>query len=247
MSSHLTIAGGGDRRRISFQSNQVLVLDDFLNERTFRHVLDHCGRAPYRSVHSQNWRKVWRINDGTPLQAGTTYWSKDPSTFPKDANKALYPAGSDIDLFIDQLVSVLPCGEQLIGTDWTDFTATPYIYPTGSCLSLHRDGFSYSGAYTFFAHREWNVHWGGHLLVLDPRTPAPTYSNELLGPQVSWIDDASENSLVLDPGFAQCIFPKPNRLVLIAPDAQHLLSRVDVNAGQHPRISIAGFFRKQST
>jgi hypothetical protein len=250
MALHLSAAVPGHQPHISFQSDQIIVLDDFLESATFSRVLDYCARAKYYHVHSRYWRKVWRINDGDPLQGGTTFWSSNRDTFPADENKPLHPTGTDIDLFIDQLVSALPYAEQLIGAagrDWFEFTAGPWIYPAGTSLSLHQDGTKYTGAYTFFAHRQWNIHWGGYLLVLDPRTAPLIYSGEILGENASWIDDTKENDRVFTPGFAQCIFPKPNRLVFIAPDAQHLLSRVDANAGHHPRISIAGFFRKEST
>ena len=190
------------------------------------------------------------INDGTPLQGGTTYWSKDPDTFPKVRIKRyIRSEATSICLSIDWcrfclMASNLSAPRVRTGPILSATRKT--TRPVRVCPFTGTDS-AIPGLTRFLAHREWNVHWGGYLLVLDSRTPAPTYSNDLLGPHVSWIDDASENSLVLDPGFAQCIFPKPNRLVLIAPDAQHLLSRVDVNAGQHPRISVAGFFRKEST
>ena len=232
---------------VSFESSQVVVIDNFLNEESFCRVLDYCGRSEYRNVHSTNWRKVWRIGDGNPLQGDTVYWEKDPKPDRADRNKKFYPAGTAIDLFIAGLVAALPYGERLVGAagrDWSNLSAAPWIYPAGSALSMHQDGWDYSGAYTFFAHRQWNIHWGGYLLVLDPATPSLEFSGDFLGAHMSWIEDGKESEAMLNPGFAQCIFPRPNRLVFIAPGALHLLSRVDQNAGHHPRISIAGFFRK---
>ena len=229
--------------RITFQSGQIIVMDDFLDAGGFDRVLDYCGQVEYRSVHSNLRSKVWRIGDGVPLQGPTTYWTNDRDAFAPDEQRPLHPTGSAIDIFIDRLVFVLHYAEQLIGSpvnNWFDFSVAPWIYPAGSGLSLHQDGFSYSGAYTYFAHRSWNVHWGGYLLVMDPRTSSPRY-HEILGPHVFWIDDEKESNPALEPGFAHCIFPRPNRLVLIGPEAQHLLSRVDANAGNRPRISIAGF------
>ena len=40
------------------------------------------------------------------------------------------------------------------------------------------------------------------------------------------------------------LFAKPNRIVFLSPDAQHMLMRVDVNAGTSSRLSVAGFFHK---
>jgi hypothetical protein len=47
------------------------------------------------------------------------------------------------------------------GADWRRLSAAPWVYPPGSGLSLHQDGVLYTGAFTFFAHREWRIHWGG--------------------------------------------------------------------------------------
>jgi Rps23 Pro-64 3,4-dihydroxylase Tpa1-like proline 4-hydroxylase len=235
------------RPQVSFESSQVIVVDNFLDEETFRQVLDYCGRAEYRNVHLPTVRKVWRVNDGSPLRGPTTYWESAAASHAKDDKRLFFPSGAEIDHFIKRLVKALPTGERLVGApgkDWKDFTVAPWIYPAGSALSLHQDGYDYAGAYTFFAHQEWNIHWGGYLLVLDPAT-APIDYDSILGAHASWIEDRNETRRTLTPGFAQCIFPKPNRLVFIAPDAQHVLSRVDTNAGLHPRISIAGFFRKQ--
>lgn len=241
-----TSGSGGPH--ISYESNQVIVIDDFLDNESFHRVLDFCGRAEYRGVHAQNWHKVWRINDGHPLQSTTVFCQPDPVNRAEDDKQILFPTGSELDLFLERMLAVLPVGERLVGKagdDWIDFTAAPWVYPRGSALSLHQDGFDYTGAYTFFAHREWNIHWGGYLLVLDPATKPFDYYG-VLGAHAAWIEDGTETQRTLTPGFAQCIFPKPNRLVFIAPEAQHLLSRVDDNAGLHPRISIAGFFRKRT-
>jgi Rps23 Pro-64 3,4-dihydroxylase Tpa1-like proline 4-hydroxylase len=43
---------------------------------------------------------------------------------------------------------------------------------------------------------------------------------------------------------ARTIFPKPNRIAFLSPRAMHLLTRIDTNAGQQARISVAGFFHR---
>ncbi|MFE9847148.1 hypothetical protein [Streptomyces goshikiensis] len=119
---------------------------------------------------------------------------------------------------------------------------TPWIYPAGSGLSLHQDGSEYSGAFTFFAHQEWRLHWGGHLLVLDPRTRSRMAGDGEVGPV--FLDDRRESARAFDPGFALTVFPKPNRIAFLSPAALHLLTRVDENAGQAARLSVAGFFHR---
>jgi Rps23 Pro-64 3,4-dihydroxylase Tpa1-like proline 4-hydroxylase len=197
-------------------------------------------------VHGHGWRKAWRINDGYPLQGGTVYAAPD-NLLQAGPQRARYPTGTDMDLFIEQIFCVLPEVEKIIGSmggDWFAFTASPWIYPRGTALSLHQDGHHYSGAFTYFAHSHWNVNWGGYLLVLDPQTRRPSATETPAETHLGWLDETVENRRVWDPGLARCIFPKPNRLVFISPDAEHLLSRVDANAGNHSRLSIAGFFHR---
>ena len=47
-----------------------------------------------------------------------------------------------------------------------------------------------------------------------------------------------------DPGLAQCIFPKRNRIVFIHPEAYHLVTKINSDAGDNARMSLAGFFEK---
>jgi 2OG-Fe(II) oxygenase superfamily len=235
-------------RRWVFESDQVVILDDFLEPSAFQRVLEYCGRDDYRAVHVNGWRKAWRPSDGFPLQ-GTAVCAGSVDAIKDVPQRSRFPIGADLDLLIEQLLSVRNEVEPIIGTqgkDWSILTASPWIYPAGTGLSLHEDGHRYSGAFTYFAHREWNVHWGGYLLVLDPNTAKPDPSTDAAAARrhLAWLDDSGENHRVWDPGLARCIFPKPNRLVFISPTAEHLVSRVDPNAGNRTRISIAGFFHR---
>jgi hypothetical protein len=136
----------------------------------------------------------------------------------------------------DEIVPVVGAA----GHAWEKLSLTPWIYPVGSGLSLHKDGAAYSGAFTYFAHPEWRLHWGGHLLVLDPRTPVRGRQPEA----PPFFDDRAESRRAFDPGFALTVFPKPNRIAFLPPGALHLLTRVDANAGQAARVSVAGFFHR---
>lgn len=128
-------------------------------------------------------------------------------------------------------------------TDWKRVSAAPWVYPMGSGLSLHADSQRYSGSYVFFLHPRWGLHWGGYLMIFNPAryavSPTTPYSEGFVLP---WLSDDVETRTFADPGLAVSVFPKPNRLVLISRNAYHMVSRVDVNAGQNPRVSIAGFF-----
>jgi hypothetical protein len=221
------------RPRLVLRSEQVAVFDDFLSLGDQRLVLDYCNSVRYTIVHIEQWRKVWRLRDGLPLR-GPTVTSK----FESLSSNGTEPMGP----FIQQLQEVFPCIEDIVGKpgEWLDFTVAPWIYPAGSALSLHLDGNPhFSGSYTYFLHKSWNIHWGGQLLVLNPETALASPTGQ------SWIYDDEETRMALEPGLALCIFPKPNRIVFLAPGAHHLITRVDQAAGQNPRISIAGFFRRK--
>lgn len=232
---------------VTLKSPQLMVVDNFLDEATFEKVYQHFGSVDYESVHMKGQQKVWRLNDGDPLRGRPVFWCADTIDVSAIKGKQLYPTNTDVDLFIEQLTSIVPTANSIIGTPgeaWSNVTVTPWIYPVGSALSLHRDGFDFTGAYTYFLHKRWNVHWGGYLLVFDENTKLPCSETSSLADSLLWIDESREEARILEPGLARCIFPKPNRLVLLGPNVQHLLSRVDTNAGAYSRISIAGFFRK---
>ncbi|HEV2718640.1 MAG TPA: hypothetical protein VG323_01375, partial [Thermoanaerobaculia bacterium] len=95
---------------------------------------------------------------------------------------------------------------------------------------------------TYFIHRQWNFHWGGHLLVLDPRTgnDGPDPDDSSFFPP--FLSDADEHAVISEPGLATCVLPKPNRLVFIGRSVYHLVTRVDANAGDRARVALAGFF-----
>jgi hypothetical protein len=151
-----------------------------------------------------------------------------------------------MDIFASRVAQVLDDVAPVVSdlSQQIDFTVCPWIYPAG--LSLHHDGApKLAGSYTYFVHNHWNLHWGGQLLILDPRTihapPLPPSAPR----RSTWIVDDVENDRVWDPALALCIFPKPNRIVFIREGVQHLVTRVDSAAGQNARLSIAGFFRKK--
>ena len=77
-------------------------------------------------------------------------------------------------------------------------------------LSLHRDGREvYTGAYTFFVAPQWDIHWGGLLIVLDKRTQLAGDVVELYGQGKSiknvWLDRERETELAFNPGLGQVV------------------------------------------
>lgn len=117
-----------------------------------------------------------------------------------------------------------------------DWRIQPWIYPPGTALSLHSDGGRYAGALTFFFHQQWKLHWGGWLVVMNSEA---NVSGSL---SVPVFDDDLEAAAIADPGLGRMIMPLPNRLVVLAGSALHLVSRVDPTAGDRSRLSVGGFF-----
>ncbi len=108
-----------------------------------------------------------------------------------------------------------------------------YSYGVGDCLSTHDDT---DDAYTYaqgripptrrlalvtYFHEEWQPDWGGELILYKE-------TNGLKG----------KKNLEI----AQCIAPTPGSLVIFTVPRFHRVCRVDTLAGDHQRLSIAGWF-----
>ena len=230
-----------------FREDGLALADCVLSTRDFRSLCREVAHGEYRWVHAQKWDKAWQLWDGHPLRGESVYF--DPNRV-FGWKGATYPTSTSLDLLIEEvrlMSAACPDIAGVEGIDWIALYLSPWLYPVGSALSLHQDAERYAGSFTFFAHPQWNVHWGGELLV----SPAPTASTAksaqsmpelaIHGGSEPWTSD-NANCGDDDPGVAICVSPKPNRLVLIGPDRPHRVARVDENAGTRVRSSIAGFF-----
>jgi hypothetical protein len=215
----------------------VVVVDDLLDPHAFAAVGRELASGHYHSVHTPRWDKAWRLGDGSPLRGGGVYY--DPANSSRRPG-VRYPTSSVVDEFIDAVRGLTAEHRDVVGTegvDWAAIFLSPWLYPVGSALSLHRDGGDYSGAFTFFAHPRWGVHWGGELLLLDddPSGASPPSQGT-----TGWLEEDQ-----VGRGLAMCVFPRPNRLVLVGPERPHMITRVDANAGDHVRTTLAGFFLRR--
>jgi hypothetical protein len=231
----------GHRSRLSVRAEEFAIYDDFLPQAEFSALARYANNSSYHEVHKNGVRKVWRLHDGSPLQGETAYLAADAGNAPTDS------ASAPLDRFLKRLDGAVSDHPDLVGErvrDWKKVSAAPWVYPAGTGLSLHADSTRYSGSYTFFLHRRWGLHWGGYLMIFNPgkygaEKPAAPYAEGFVLP---WLSDDVEAAQFADPGLALAVFAKPNRLVIISPHAWHMVTRVDANAGQNPRVSIAGFF-----
>lgn len=224
---------------ISLREEGLLVADQALAPEVFSSVCREAAAGDYRWVHSQKWDKAWRTWDGQVLRGESVYFDPENRFNWKGLN---YPTLRSMDVLIDtirHLAAEFPEIAGREGVDWNALYLSPWLYPVGSALSLHCDGADYSGAFTFFVHSHWSVHWGGELLVSRGGNPAsePASSQQVVEP---WM--AADAAAADGADISTSISPAPNRLVLIGPDRPHRVARVDQNAGARVRASIAGFF-----
>ena len=231
--------------KLTLSNHQLRIYDDFLPHDLLGALLEHANGDEYEMVHQEVWRKVWRLGDGLPLQGTMTYHRKDPALYEPN-EKTRYPTNGPLDPFLDAVSDTAEGTEELLGkrgSDWTSIAVSPWVYPAGSGLSLHRDHYNATGSFTYFVHRQWNFHWGGQLLVLDPQTGRNADPDDSpFSP--AFLSDDDENEIISDPGLATCILPKPNRMVIITGTAYHLITRVNANAGDRARVAFAGFFMR---
>ena len=237
-----------------FECPGGVVYDDFLPEDLYRKVYHYACATDYERINTRGRvKKVWRIRDGFPLRSLLNlFYFADEARRPKPKPDWVYPSNTALDGFAEHLNQLAPKAAPYIGRakkDWDRFSATAWIYPRDTALSLHDDGSGiYSGAFTYFLNPHWDIHWGGLLLFIDPRAcqalqDYKTPENVVDYYDRKWIEPV-ENSFIWEPGLAQCIFPKRNRIVFIHPEAYHLVTKVYNDAGDNNRMSLAGFFQK---
>jgi hypothetical protein len=248
-------ANGHHQPRKIFESIHGIVFDDFLPEDVYQKLYHYACTADYEHINTTGKiQRVWRIRDGFPLRSQfNLFHFVDESKRPDPKPDWAYPTGTALDLFAERLAGLSPQATAVIGEygkDFDRYSVTSWIYPRDTALSLHDDGSGiYSGAFTYFLNQHWDIHWGGLLMFIDSRSSKAlqnfkTPRNVHDYYRKKWLDSADENAFVWDPGLAQCIFPKRNRIVFIHPESYHFVTKVTTDAGENARMSFAGFFMK---
>lgn len=108
-----------------------------------------------------------------------------------------------------------------------------YSYSAGDCLLTHDDtdqGRLVEGrrapkrriAVVAYVHEEWQPDWGGELIIYERRADRAGRPINLM--------------------LTHCIEPRPGSLVMFTVPRYHRVCRVDPTAGEHRRLSIAGWF-----
>jgi hypothetical protein len=242
------------RPRKVHHAAEAVIFDDFLPDAVFERLHAFCVKTDYEHINTKGpISRAWHVHDGFPLRSTlNAFRYSDGVEAPGGAH--VYPTGTDLDAFLDALLEIGPevasvTGEQ--GKDWAHVSATAWLYPPGSGLSMHDDGSGvYSGAYVYFMNPEWRLHWGGLLLLMEGEGNRLLYEHRAEVDQIDfyrrkWLHMNQMDALLMEHGFARCIFPKRNRIVFIANNAYHMVTRVNEAAGDHLRMSIAGFYNRK--
>lgn len=246
----------GHRPKKVFESSQAIIFDDFLPENIYQRVSRFARKMDYEHINTQGKiARAWHIHDGFPLRSilDLIYFA-DENSKPKEGY--MYPTNGDLDLFADHLLAIQPSVEPILGKKgadgWEVFSATGWIYPPGTGLTMHHDGRGYTGAFVYFLSPTWRTHWGGMLLLADEEVNRKVNDYRDTQDQedfysLKWLN-ANNNveERMMEVGFAKCIFPKRNRIVFMSNEAYHMVTRVNEAAGDNPRMSLAGFFLEKN-
>ena len=207
--------GSGDLSSVSLQSRPVLVVENFWSaeERQF-------FRAGMNQVAWKSLSDLKNVRED----------------FPNSGNWAKAEIGSaEAEHFLSRLQ--LPCIQEHIESFSNIIRRhvgfNYYSYSAGDCLLTHDDtdqGRLVEGrrapkrriAVVTYFHEEWQPDWGGELMIYEQRT------------------DRDKGPINLMP--THCIEPLPGSLVMFTVPRFHRVCRVDPTAGQHRRLSIAGWF-----
>ena len=204
-----------DVTTFSFQTSPVLVIENFwsIEERQF--FRDQMNQAAWKSLSDLPY-----VREDFP-QSGN--WAKaeiGPVEGQRFLSRIQFP-------FIQDYIESFP---HIVGRH---LGFSYYSYAAGDCLLTHDDtdqGRPLAGrlalqrriAVVAYFHEEWQPDWGGELIIYDTRAGGQT------------------GKLDLFP--THCIEPRPGSLVMFTVPRFHRVCRVDATAGQHRRLSIAGWF-----
>ena len=240
--------------KFTVNNKQIAVIDDFLPAKDWEEVHKYMELTSYISVWEQGWNGSWRLDDGPVMRGPSTSYGDYSSS----ENK--YPTGVGLDILMKAVLDNAPKFSKQLGApdSWNAFTALPMLYPRNTGLYWHRDAPTWAGSYTYYAHKQWNIEWGGEMLIGDESTnEIPdeyglflSKEREAMGlkQKVSFgahIDNSKANEFIMEQGIGSFVMPKPNRLVIVSQGTMHTASKVNPAAGDNLRMSISGFFQKQ--
>ncbi len=207
-----------DLRTFSFRTSPVLVVEDFWSAEERRYFREAMSRAVWKSL-----QELPNVREDFPNSGN---WAKAEIAPPEGQR------------FLSRLQ--LPCIQEYIESFpnivGRHMGFSYYSYSAGDCLMTHDDtdqGRLMGGrpallrriALVTYFHEEWQSDWGGELILYAQRT-----------------NRNAQNSTPVDLVPTHCVEPRPGSLVMFTVPRFHRVCRVDPTAGQHRRLSIAGWF-----
>lgn len=244
--------------KVFFSNDQFAIVDDFLPLDQFEQMWRWFHVAPFFPNDIRGLHGAWRLDDGRVMRGPDVYYGTiaqqivqaTPDTF-------AYPTGTAIDLLIKQFSRQNSAYAELVGNegdDWRTIAAAPRIYERNSSLYWHRDTPAVvTGSCTYYAHKQWNIQWGGELFIAHPSAlnipdnygPSMIAPKEVMGRgmvQLSGhLDNTEVNEALMEAGMGYYVMPKPNRLVIIKTGNPHMISKIHPAAGDHIRASVSMF------
>jgi Rps23 Pro-64 3,4-dihydroxylase Tpa1-like proline 4-hydroxylase len=213
------------------KTSQVAVYDDVLEESELESLWGFVRRDTFTVINGTRWSKGWRLLDGNPLAGSTFSRQEDWDTPFQPLQARLLEAASECTNLVGEFHS-----------DWNRVTASVMLYPVDSGLSWHSDGLR-TGAYAYYVHPEWNVQWGGELLIAHETVNARGAE----GRPPPHLRNDEENRVILGSAPGTFVTAAPNRLVLIAGGQLHKIALVNRCAGDRVRCSVSGFFDRKGS
>jgi Rps23 Pro-64 3,4-dihydroxylase Tpa1-like proline 4-hydroxylase len=245
---------------------QFAVFDNVLPPENFAQVVEYFESEDYALMHADGVKGILRPEDGNPFQRKRVFFylavpistlvPREEQVAEVRRNVDLYPTGSPLDPLFEIMHEKAVEHPELYGEekkDWIAISGKMFVYPAGTGASWHNDGGMYRGAFIYYTHPRWDAQWGGQLLVAD--ASARETHHQLVAEQAkAWAGEVHRerkhyfgspvlgDEALMKRGIGSYVMPLPNRLVLLSGDNAHMVAKVNAAAGNHCRMSIAGFF-----
>ena len=210
-----SIVSPTDLSSFSFQKSPVLVVESFWSLEERQYFRDAMVQASWKSM-----QELSTVREDFPAAGNWAKAEIPPHQGQRFLSRLQLPC-------IQEYIESFP---NLIGRH---LGFNYYSYAAGDCLPTHDDtdqGHLTGGGPTLlrriavvtYFHEEWQPDWGGELILYAQRTKHSAGRADLVP--------------------THCIEPRPGSLVMFTVPRFHRVCRVDPAAGQHRRLSIAGWF-----
>ncbi|MFO0755549.1 MAG: hypothetical protein U0359_03610 [Byssovorax sp.] len=248
-------------------TSQFIVYDNVLPPEQFARVVEYFESEDWTLMHADGVKGILRPEDGNPMQRKRVFFyvtvpistlvPREEQVAEVRRNVDLYPTGTPLDPVYEFMHKRALEHPELYGEekkDWIAISGKMFAYPAGTGASWHNDGGMYRGAFIYYTHPQWDAQWGGYLLVADPS--ARDAHHALVAEQAKATAGEAHrerkhyfggtrvlgDEALMKRGLGSYVMPLPNRLVLLSGDNAHMVAKVAAAAGNHCRMSIAGFF-----